>query len=150
MKIIKAKKEDFEDYLRLKRLEEKDYSKIIKKKITYPKDNLIKKEFNEALKSRKHLILFVKEDKKIIGYLHSTFFSNPYSKGGYVEDIFIIKEFRRKGIAKKLINEFIKILKEKGYKKIHLSVNTKNIGAIKLYEKLGFEIYHYDLKKEWK
>ncbi len=150
MKIRKAKKEDFDDYLNLKRLEEKDYSKITKQKITYPEDNVIKKEFNNAIKSRKHLILFAIEDKKIVGYLHGTFFSNPYRKGGYIEDIFVIKEFRRKGFAKKMINEFIKILKNKGYKKIHLSVNTKNTNAIKLYKKLGFEIYHYDLRKEWK
>ena len=33
MKIRKAKKEDFKEYLELKRQEEKDYSKITKKKI---------------------------------------------------------------------------------------------------------------------
>jgi len=150
IEIRKARKEDFDEYLKLKREEKKDYSKIVCKKITYPKDKILKKEFNDALVFKKHLILVVEEDKKLIGYLHGTYFSNPYSKGGYVEDIFVLKEFRKRGIAKNLINKFIKILKNKGYKKIQLSVNPKNIGAIKLYKNLGFEIFHFDLRKEWK
>jgi ribosomal protein S18 acetylase RimI-like enzyme len=148
--IRKAKRDDFEEYLKLKRQEEKDYSKIIGRKITYPKDNVLKKEFNKALSSKKHLILVEEENKILIGYLHGTYFSNPYSKGGNVEDVFVLKEFRRKGIAKSMIAYFIKLLKNKGYKKIQLSVNTKNVHAIKLYEKLGFEVFHWDLKKEWK
>lgn len=150
MKIRKAKKEDFEEYLKLKRAEEKDYSEIIGKKIIKPKDNILKREFNEALKSKKHLVLVVEKDKHLMGYLHGTYFSNPYDKGGYVEDIFVTNNFRRKGVASKLIKEFVKILKDKKYKKIRLSVNTKNIGAIRLYKKLGFETSHYSLRKEWK
>ncbi len=150
MKIRKAKKSDFKQYLRLKKEEEKDYSKITKQKIKYPKDNILKKEFNEQLSSRRHLILVIETNKELIGYIYGTFFNTSYSKGGYIEDIFVLKNFRKKGLAIKLINEFIKILKNKGYKKIHLSVNVKNKGAIELYKKLGFELYHYDFKKEWK
>ena len=78
------------------------------------------------------------------------FFENINNRGGYVEDIFITKDFRRRGLATKLLKEFIHVLNKKGYKKIHLSVNVKNSKAIKLYKKLGFELYHYDLRKEWK
>ncbi len=150
MKIRKARKSDLKEYLKLKRQEEKDYSEITKQKITYPKDNVMKKEFDKNLSSKSCLILVVEENKNLIGYMHGTFFKNAYSNGGYIEDIFVLKEFRKKKIATKLINEFIKILKQKKYKRIQLSVNSKNTRAIKLYKKLGFELYHYDFKKELK
>lgn len=110
----------------------------------------MKKEFLEILKDKKTLLLVVEENKKLIGYMHSTFFKNIYRKLGYIGDIFVLKEFRRKGIATKLINEFIKILKNKRYEKITLSVNIKNKNAIHLYEKLRFHIQHYDFEKELK
>lgn len=150
MRIRKAKKEDFSGYLKLKREEEKDYSKITGKKINYLKDSLLKKEFLEILRDKKILLLVIEENKKLIGYMHATFFKNIYRKGGYVGDIFVLKEFRRKGIATKLINKFIKVLKNRGYKMISLSVSIKNKKAVRLYKKLGFNICHYDLKKEWK
>ena len=43
IEIRKARKEDFDEYLKLKREEKKDYSKIVCKKITYPKDKILKK-----------------------------------------------------------------------------------------------------------
>ena len=150
MKIRKAKKEDFSGYLKLKRAEDKDYSKITGKKITYLGDSILRKEFLEILRDKKILLLVVEENKKLIGYMHATFFKNIYRKGGYVGDLFVLREFRRKGIATKLINKFIKALKNRGYKMISLSVNIKNKKAIILYKKLGFNICNYDLKKEWK
>ncbi len=63
MKIRKAKKEDFKEYLELKRQEEKDYSKITKQKINYPKDKVLKKEYNKALISKKRQIVIKAENK---------------------------------------------------------------------------------------
>ena len=91
-----------------------------------------------------------KENKEMIGYIQCNYTKNPYSKLGYIDDLFVLKKFRRKGIATKLIVEFTKILKKKGYKKLQMSVNTRNTNAISLYKKLGFEIFHYGLRKEWK
>ncbi len=49
-------------------------------------------------------------------------------------------DFRRKGIAEALSYASFKKAKELGADKVILYSNTKNAGAIKLYEKLGF---HY-------
>ena len=47
-------------------------------------------------------------------------------------------EFRRKGIAKALIEKFIEASREKETQQIFLEVRTSNLGAINLYEKCGF------------
>ncbi len=46
--------------------------------------------------------------------------------------------FRRRGIAKALIDRFIEAAREQGTDKIFLEVRTSNLGAINLYERCGF------------
>lgn len=148
IKIRRAKKEDIKSYLYLKRQSDKDYAKIINKKLKPECNKSFKKHFNKIISSKKDLLLFAKENSNLIAYIHGTFYICEYGKSGYVEDIFVLKEFRDKGIATALIEEFIKLLKKKKIKNIHLSVNIKNKNAIKLYKNLGFKLYHYDLRKE--
>jgi ribosomal protein S18 acetylase RimI-like enzyme len=64
--------------------------------------------------------------------------------------ILILPEYQGKGIGGKIINDIIKIGREKN-KYINLQVLKCNENAKKLYEKMGFEIYeenktHYLLK----
>lgn len=148
--IRKATIQDFKEYLKLKREEEKDLTAYLKTTIGYPENKTLKQEYSKILKDKKSFLLVIEDNKRLVGYLHATIFKNIYNKGGYVEDIFITKDFRRGGLASKLIDYFIDILKKEGYKKVQLSVNIKNKRAIKMYKKLGFMIYHYDLKKGWK
>lgn len=136
MIIRRAKKADFEDYFKMKKQEEKDYSVIIGEKVRYPRP-FVKKTFNKAVSSRLKAILVAEEEKKLIGYLDVEFYTKP--KKGYIEDLFVYKEYRNRGIATKLISEFKKILKEKKYKYMTLEVNIKNKNAQKLYGKLGFK-----------
>ncbi len=78
---------------------------------------------------------------KIIGAIW-TRIMNDY---GHIDDktpslsISIYPQFRKKGIGTQLIKSILKDLKQKGYKKVSLSVQKKNY-AHKLYLKLGFNI----------
>lgn len=53
--------------------------------------------------------------------------------------ISILPEFRGYGIGTKLMNKLFKLLKEKGYRKISLSVQKDN-PAVRFYQRLGYEI----------
>ncbi len=147
MIIRKAKKEDFDEYYKLKKEEEKDYSQIIQEEIPSLSKKEYKKDFNGIFSSKNSVLLVAEENKRLIGFLYGTLKEYKSNRISDMEVLFISKKFRRKGIARSLIKEFIKILKNKKYKKIQLSVNTKNIGAIKLYEKLGFTIFKYEMRK---
>ncbi len=46
--------------------------------------------------------------------------------------------YRRKGIASRLLLDFIGLFKSKGIAKVFLEVREKNIAAIRLYKKFGF------------
>jgi ribosomal protein S18 acetylase RimI-like enzyme len=50
------------------------------------------------------------------------------------------KDFRKRGIGTRLINEAIGKAKEKGLERIELEVFASNTPAIKLYEKAGFVV----------
>lgn len=144
MKIRKAKEIDFEEYFKLKKQEGEDYSKIINEEIKYPR-HFVKKRFNEFLKSRSNLIIVVEIEKELIGYIDAELYSN--AKKGHITDLFVIKKYRKKGIATKLIKKFYRMLKKKGYKKLKLDVNPKNKDALSLYRKRGFKISSYGMTK---
>ena len=54
--------------------------------------------------------------------------------------ISLYKEYRNKGIGTALMKEMLIRLKKEGYKQASLAVQKKNY-AVKMYEKVGFEIY---------
>ena len=70
--------------------------------------------------------------------LASTFNFYDGERVGMISEVYVIPEYRRKGIARQLCTEGIKNLKERGHHKVHLNVFAGN-GAKQLYQKLGFE-----------
>src|SRR3989344_3366455 len=138
VKIRKAKREDFEEYLELKKKSLKEYSIITQQKIPINLQE-IKKEFEEFFVSPKRFLLIIKENNAYAGFLIGTLITYVFKKTGYIDDIFIKKEFRRRGFANLLIKNFILVTKKKEAQKLRLGVNPRNGNAIKLYKKLGFK-----------
>lgn len=141
----KAKKTDFEQYLKIYKLFEEEYKKISMSEIF---QNLskkeIKKEFEEKLKN---YFLVSVINNQVIGYIESIFYKKY--KRGYIYDMFVLKEFRNKGIATKMKDIFIQELKKRKYNQISLDVNKIN-PAVKTYENWGFKIVKYRMvKKLW-
>ena len=60
--------------------------------------------------------------------------------GGFILTIGVLKPCRRKGIGTKLMLQGLKTLKAKGITKAMLDTEDFNPKAIKLYEKVGFEV----------
>lgn len=58
---------------------------------------------------------------------------------GFIYELFVLEEFRGKGISKMLMRTGINYLKQDGYSEVRLSAFAGN-QAIKLYEKFGFNI----------
>ena len=145
MKIRKAVKKDFDQYLRLRKEDIEEYSKIAGERIALNQESRIKKEFDGMSKSKYHLILVAEKDKQLIGYLTGSVTKNIWQHSGYIDDIFTSEKFKREGVGMCLIKTFIKFLKVKDIRKCKLEVNRKNKLAMKLYKKLGFRITSYEL-----
>ncbi|MBR5931693.1 MAG: GNAT family N-acetyltransferase [Lachnospiraceae bacterium] len=69
----------------------------------------------------------------------------PMNDYGHVDDetpsfaISLHKEYRGLGIGTRMMQEMLNLLKSKGFKKASLAVQKANY-AVKMYEKLGFQI----------
>ena len=81
------------------------------------------------------LYFLVKEDKQFIGYI------GVQQKGDelFLSKIYIKSSERGQGLGKKAIQFIERLAKEKGVRKIALTVNKNNRDAIKAYERLGFK-----------
>lgn len=103
----------------------------------------IKKTIRTLLKEKDKGTIFVFEiGKEIIGYaILINFWSNEY--GGnivYIDELFIRKEWRGKGIA----THFIQYLTKKKINNavaLFLEVTPQNKKAEELYKRLGFEVH---------
>ena len=58
----------------------------------------------------------------------------------FILELCVSPTHQRKGLGKALMNKIITECAKKGYKRLGLAVTTDNIGACKLYEKIGFKI----------
>jgi len=57
---------------------------------------------------------------------------------GYIGNIAVAQEFRRRGVASAILDEFDRKAKEFGLQFLTLEVRSRNNGAIELYEKHGY------------
>tara|TARA_Y100000310_G_C20099079_1_gene541850 strand:+ start:60 stop:506 length:447 start_codon:yes stop_codon:yes gene_type:complete len=143
MEIRKAIRKDLNEFIKLR----SEYIESINKQNRTkekPDKKKIRKEFENFLKNNK-IILFVILDNQIMGYIAGNIFENPWRKGGYIDDLYVYKKFRKKGMASKLIKEFLNQLKKRKINTCQLGVSKINKKAIKLYEKIGFKIVHYEM-----
>lgn len=74
-------------------------------------------------------------DSKVVGY------GGMYTvlDEGYVTNIGVLPDFRRRGIGAKIVSKLIDFSKEKSLSFLSLEVRVSNVAAINLYKSFGFE-----------
>ncbi len=90
-----------------------------------------------------HIGIYLAEDEKgnLLGHLMGYVGDIESVTGepqGWIFDLSVEPKYRRRGIAKKLIEKFTDFVKKAGYKFIGLLVTSSNKPAVALYENLGF------------
>ena len=141
-KIRKANVEDISEILKLIK-ELADYENLLHE-VEISEELLKENLFGETPYAE---VLLAFENKKVLGFAlyffsFSTFLGRP---GIYLEDFFVRKTERGRGIGKALLGNLAKKVKDFGGGRLDWSVLNWNKKAIDFYEKLGA----YPLK-EWK
>lgn len=116
----------------IRKLEMEDLKWVLEIENSSFKDPWTKGMFEEEIKNGDFYV--VKEGEKIIGYGGFTKAMDEVS----LVNLAISQDYRRKGIATKLLEHLIKMAKEKNIEKMFLEVRRKNIPAISFYHKNGF------------
>lgn len=81
-----------------------------------------------------HHSLICKADKELIGFIVFSVIKNE----SHLLNVAVIEKWRKKGAGSLLIESLIKQSKVLGAKKVFLEVRSKNLNAIKFYEKYNF------------
>lgn len=88
-----------------------------------------------ALQNPNNIILVAKDIQNIVGFA----VINIVLDEATIENIVTKKDMRNKHIASNMIEEIIKICKEKRLSSLTLEVNSLNTPAINLYQKFNFK-----------
>jgi ribosomal protein S18 acetylase RimI-like enzyme len=118
--------------------------------LNWTKNN--KKYFEKSITDKNSLVLVCIYNEEVVGYLIGRI-ENPedYRKIksiAEVDNMFILEEFRKKGVGKKLVEGFVKWAKKKDVEKIRVVASSKNKKAIEFYKKFGFVGYNLTLEKD--
>ncbi|MCB9359058.1 GNAT family N-acetyltransferase [Candidatus Woesearchaeota archaeon] len=80
------------------------------------------------------------EDGKAAGYVHGTIDPEPQEHiQAYIQDVYVMKEYRRRGIGTKLLEKMHKHFKDNGVRP-GMTTDKSNLCSISLHRKQGYEI----------
>lgn len=103
--------------------------------------------FGKNLEKFGRICFVAEEESKIVGVLVGILNSEikEFDEKGYarINILYIDKEFQHFGIGKKLVSEFIEVLKQKGITKYVIGVLKENKQARCAYEKWGGKLTNY-------
>ena len=122
--------------------DERQYDKTIEK------DYVVNDYFKNVILNKNNILLCYEEGSIIKGYIYLKLITNNDKKGYLIDGLYVDEKYRQNGIAKDLINEAIKIIKDTNASFIDINVLADNKIARKLYESFGFNEFKITLKKE--
>ena len=82
--------------------------------------------------------VFALIEKRVVGWAH--FQPTMNNKEWVGSHFFVYEDYRRKGIAQKIIETGIENLRTKGVKKLFVGISSDNIASINLHKKLLFRL----------
>jgi len=121
----------------------KDSPELIKFYSNYSNKNFLSKRIECYIKY--NYVFVAKVDEKIVGVLQSYIKEDSGSGLAEFEEVFVLEEYRHRGIALGLIKHAVSKIKQEflrlGSKprKVYLFVSANNIAGISLYKKAGFK-----------
>lgn len=110
-----------------------------------------KKYFLGVINKPDSICLIAEENERAIGYIAAT--KKEYEgtrKSNYIEieNMGVSPLYRSQGIGSSLMEECLKIAKNRGFDKVYVNCYFKNIQAVNFYKKMGFEEIDVCLEKK--
>jgi mycothiol synthase len=129
---VKAK--DEEAYMRIYNSAFADYDDV--RNVTLDEVAVIENAPSQNLDG----LLMAEWDGKLAGMVQPYVDKFREEKKGFISSLAVLPEFRRLGIAKRLMSAAIKALREKGMGTIQAWAWTDRVGCVRLYESFGFRL----------
>jgi ribosomal protein S18 acetylase RimI-like enzyme len=89
-------------------------------------------------------IWLIQKNQNVVGYVYLSFYFSLEFGGrtAFIDELFVLPNYRGQGIGSKVINLIEKRCVDLNFKAIHLESEITNKGATALYLKLGFIDYN--------
>lgn len=123
------------DKLVIRKMEEKDLSEVCRIEAESISQPWSRKAFQESIALHYTLFLVAEFEGQVAGYCGCY----QSLEEAEITNVAVDRNFRRQGIARKLLQELFRQGKERGAFAYTLEVRVSNLPAIGLYESLGFE-----------
>ena len=134
------------DYI-IRRCEEKDLSSVISINMNTLPEHYSDYFFESILRELPEAFVVAEVNDNIIGYImckiefgFSNFRKLGFVKKGHVVSVAVLDQHRGKGVGRALMLEGVNGVVSRKSDEIYLEVRISNEPAIKMYEKLGFQI----------
>ena len=111
----------------------------------------IENHLRHFMESEDGLVLAAVDGKKVVGYslseIHRISPGLKRDKYGYIDDMAVTLNYRRKGIGEMMFTEIMKWFRSKDIRRLELGTLAKNVVANSFWRKQGFTVYRYTLYK---
>jgi len=136
--------------LELFKKERREYDKLLDVSWTYGVEG--KKYFRGRIKKKDGFVVVAESGGRVIGYLcgglNKMESYRIQKKHAELENMFVEKKFRGKGIGGKLTESFFTWCKENKVERVSVSASFDNKEAVAFYERMGFKGYSIMLEKK--
>ena len=109
------------------------------------KDFIVIDYFKNVIENKNNILLCYEEDNIIKGYIYLKQVVNDKAKSYLIDGLYVEEKYRNNGIATKLIENALTIIKDVDF--IDINVMANNLDAINLYKKFGFNEFRISLRK---
>jgi [ribosomal protein S18]-alanine N-acetyltransferase len=134
------------DYI-IRRCEDRDLVSVVNINMVSLPEHYSDYFFDSLLRELPEAFIVAEVDDNVIGYImckiefgFSNFRKLGFVKKGHVVSVAVLDQHRGKGIGKALMLEGISGVVSRKSDEIYLEVRISNTQAIRMYEKLGFQI----------
>ena len=110
-------------------------------------DFVVNNYFKNIIKNENNILLCYEEDNIIKGYIYLKPVNNDSQNCYLIDGLYVDNEYRNKGIATKLIENALNVIKETNVAVVDINVMANNSVAISLYKRFGFNEFRISLRK---
>ncbi len=98
------------------------------------------KYYRQATSDMTFVCLIAEHDGKPVGYVagSSKAISYRIKKTIELNDMGVTESYRSRGVGAKLVSEFARVARDRGFQSVYVNAYYKNEGAIEFYKKQGF------------
>lgn len=105
---------------------------------------LFREIFNENITNPNNLYLIAENENEGVGFIsfHTQNLLHHCGRVGEIQEFFINKNYRGKGIGRQLIEKIKQYAEEHKFKSIEVTTNKRRVENVMIYENLGFTLSH--------